>query len=79
MTCPDWPKCQGSTPNHYSPRLKGELRATVLRGKYGAVCQTLIAGSDNYPHLLNLWVPSECGWYRPEFGEWTRIGGENNE
>ena len=76
MTCPDWPKCQGSTANQFSPSVKGETNAAILKGKYGQVCQTLIAGSDNYPHLLNLWVHSKCGWYKPEFGEWTRVGDE---
>jgi len=68
--CPD-PNCPGHAWNSFSPLVKGEVNPVILKGQYGEVCHTFIAGSDRYPHVLNLWVPSECGYYRPEFGEWT--------
>ncbi len=56
MECPD-PNCRGRSANRFRPLKKdGEQLPS-----YGQVCSTMHE---------NLSLPSDCGYYREEFGEW---------
>ena len=62
MDCPD-PNCRGRCANRFKPMKKdGKCLPS-----YGVVCVTM---------HRNIGLPSDCGYYREEFGEWKVSDGK---